>query len=784
MQVQSPAGVRPSTSHSIRCDRWTVQTDGLAPREVTVPGPAVPLGWARWDESSWETVWTWTTTVQLDAVPAHADLELGAVLGGISVHVNGVHVGTAESGFLPCVFDVASALQPGSNTIEVVEDARWRRVPPMGSPLGAGDVDFFLPAGIHRPVLLHLSDVLLLRGIRVGSSGLLTEDPVVTVTAPVPSLVPAGAVASVRVVRDRDGALVAEARQELQCGKAEISLDLRPGPALELWSPEHPVLHRVETQIENDGVELAAGGLRTGFREVSWRRDGLHLNGEARRVVGLNRHELFPYVGFAASDRAQRNDARLLKEELGLDLVRCSHYPQSEAFLDACDELGLLVFEEAPGWQYAGTTQRDQVYDDPWRPVPPEDRDPEFERHHVDQFRRMVERDRHRPSVVIWGAFLNETRAFTPDLWDTVIAEGRALDPDRALSGATRYRKDGHEAGRFDSAHDADGRKVWPFDVFGFNDYRLGADDRPDFLAPVPDYPYLVTEAIGQMPRFREWFTRGERSDGLSRQALYHAAAIEFAFADHVLGVIGWAAFDYPSPLGSLWGSDDPALGRRGHSLKTPGVVDIFRIPKPAAALYRAQRGPESQVVLEPAFAWDAETTGTEPLPFASNCDELVVSVDGGDPVHLLPDRARFPRTPHPLFVLPRPAAHAVELHVRGLVGGRDVAELQLTRDTTLDRLEVRADDARIANDGVDSTRVAFQVSDAFGNLRATASGAVTIHVEGPGELLGPGVLDLPASAGAVWVRSVPGAQGTVLLHLTHPTAGQRSVCVDVGPAL
>lgn len=783
MTVASPQRVASPPVHVLRLDRWTVQADGVAPREVLVPAPAVPLGWADWHESTWERVWSWTTTVDLDAVPAHADLEIGAVLGRITVLVNGIRVGEAESGFLPCTFDVAAALRSGTTTIEVVEDARWRRVPPMGSPLGASDVDFFLPAGIHRPVVLRLSDVATLRGLVVRSEQLLSRHPVVTVTVPVPAGTPAGALVSVRLLRESDGWLVAESGGRVVDGRGQVCVALRPGPALRLWSPEHPVLHRVVAQVEDDGVVLASGELRTGFREVSWQRDALHLNGEPRRVVGLNRHELFPFVGFAASERAQRHDARLLKEELGIDLVRCSHYPQSEAFLDACDELGLLVFEEAPGWQYAGTTQRDPAYDDPWQPVPLEDRDPEFERVHVEQFRRMVERDRHRPSVVLWGAFINETRAFTPDLWDAVIAEGRALDPDRALSGATRYRREGHEAGSFDSAHDAQGRTVWPFDVFGFNDYRLGVDDRPDWLAPVADYPYLVTEAIGQMPRFREWFTRGDRSAGLSRQALLHAEAIEFAHSDDVLGVIGWAAFDYPSPCGSLWGSDDPALGPRGHSLKTPGVADVFRIPKPAAAPYRAQRSPDDLVVLEPAFAWDAGEDDLEPLRFASNCEELVVSVDGGAPIHLVPDRVAFPRTPHPLFVLERPAAGAVELRVRGRIGGRDVTELHLTRDTSLDRLEVRADDTRILGDGVDSTRVVFQVSDAFGNLRATAAGPVSIHVEGPGRLLGPDVVDVPASAGAVWIRSAPGAHGTIHLHLSHPTSGRATVSIAVRPA-
>ncbi len=782
MQTKGAPTRRRSKSRDVRLDRWTVETDGVEPREVMVPSAAVLLGWEGWNEARWETVWTWKTSVDLEMVPAFADLEVGAVIGRIMVYVNGALVGSAESGFLPCVFNAVSALRRGANDIQIVEDARWRNVPPMGSPLGASDVDFFLPAGIHRPVVLRLSRTAALRSITVRSSRLLSGDPLLTVSVQVPSEISVGASAALHVIRDWDDHLVAEGRERIAQGQGEVSFTLRPGPDLKLWSPQDPVLHRVEAWIERDGEKLATGEIRTGFRELSWERDGIYINGQPRRLIGINRHELFPFVGFAASDRAQRNDALLLKETLGVDLVRCSHYPPSDAFLDACDELGLLVFEEAPGWQYAGTVQRDPVYDDPWNQVPAEDRDPEFERQHVDQFRRMIQRDRHRPSVVIWGAFLNETRAFTPDLWDTVIAEGRALDPDRPLGGATRYRRDGHEPGRFDSAHDGLGRKVWPFDVFGFNDYRLGADERPDFLPPVADYPYLVTEAVGQMPRFREWFTRGDRSVGLYRQALYHADAIEFAFADDVIGVVGWAAFDYPSPHGALWGSDDRAMGLRGHSLKTPGVADIFRIPKPAAAIYRAQRSPAEQIVLEPAFVWDADVSETQKFRFASNCEEIEVKIDDGETFLLRPDREAFPRTPHPLFVPFEPNTGAVELHAIGRIDGEAVVELHMTRDATLDRLDVSVDDAEIFGDGVDSTRVAFQVSDMFGNLRSTAHGQVTLNVEGPGLLIGPDVIDLPASAGAVWVRSLPGADGTILIHVCHPTAGEGTLSVGVRP--
>jgi beta-galactosidase len=78
------------------------------------------------------------------------------------------------------------------------------------------------------------------------------------------------------------------------------------------------------------------------------------MAGSRYRWFGLNRHELYPYVGKAMPDRVLRRDADILRRDFHCNIVRCSHYPQSEAFLDRCDELGLMVWEEIPGWQYIG----------------------------------------------------------------------------------------------------------------------------------------------------------------------------------------------------------------------------------------------------------------------------------------------------------------------------------------------------------------------------------------------------------------------------------------------
>ena len=158
--------------------------------------------------------------------------------------------------------------------------------------------------------------------------------------------------------------------------------------------------------------------MTTGFRQASFELDGFYLNGERLQIFGLNRHQLFPYTGMAAPARLQARDAQLIKQELNCNMVRCSHYPQSPHFLDACDQLGLMVWEEPPGWQYVGDENFDGIF--------------------LQNVHDMVIRDRNRPSVVVWGTRLNETASYP----DAVRGGSPARLPARRY--APDERSDGH----------------------------------------------------------------------------------------------------------------------------------------------------------------------------------------------------------------------------------------------------------------------------------------------------------------------------------------------------
>ena len=234
-------------------------------------------------------------------------------------------------------------------------------------------------------------------------------------------------------------------------------------PGIDLWSPEHPALYRVDAALSNAGGRLDQTSVRTGFREASFEVDGFYLNGRRYLLFGLNRHQLYPYGGMSMPERVQRRDAQLLRQVLNCNMVRCSHYPQSPAFLDACDELGLLVWEEVPGWGYIG----DSAWKDLW----------------FGNVTAMVVRDRNRPSVVIWGAQPNET---FPAVADATTAKqlAKASDPDRPTGGTqTRWNYPNYVQ-----------------DVYAYDDY--GSTPNPDGTVTVHLQPRRQASRISSPNRW------------------------------------------------------------------------------------------------------------------------------------------------------------------------------------------------------------------------------------------------------------------------------------------
>ena len=727
---------------------------GFAP--VALPHTVTDLSWRNWDTDAWEQIWIYRRhfnggpLVSTHPAGNRIFIDFDGVMVNAVVVINDQTVSTHQGGYLPFSAEVTAQVTAGDNLLSVIVDARCLPVPPIGPGGNASSIDFFQPGGIYRDVTLRVVPQAFLSDLFALPTDVLSSQPRVEVQATVDSALTGGSGTLLVELLDGSWKIAAQTATVSLTSPgstiAKISLtDLGP---IALWSTTSPKLYTVRATLTVPGVGSHTMTRRIGFREVSFQPDGFYLNGERLQLFGLNRHQLYPYVGMAMPARVQRRDAEIIKNELNCNMVRCSHYPQSPHFLDACDELGLLVWEEAPGWHNVSSNPG-------WQDVV------------VQNVRDMVTRDRNRPSVVIWGTRLNETPDL-PGLWAATRQIAAQLDGSRPSSGAMAFHSDAE----------------WNEDVFAYNDYGINWKTGDATLRPpLSGVPYLVTESVGVEDTQPEYFAWTDPPAQLVGQADLHAQVQNLARSrPGYAGLLAWAAFDYAS-----------LLSLNPDAVKWAGVADGFRVPKPGAAIYQTQVDPGISPVIVPLFFW--ELGGANPVPaptamIASNCEVLQIFIDGIPVASARPAvhsplyrNLRYP----PFFVhLPptRTGNGLPELVIQGWVGGRQVTEVRMSSDPASDALAMTADDVAISADGSDATRVVFRAVDAYGNQRRYLVGEVALDVSGPGFLIGdnPFAFGEYGGLGAVWIRSLPARPGTITVTARHQNLGQAQVQVQSLP--
>ena len=735
--------------------------DDSAFATVTLPHTVAPLSWQDWDPGSWERVWTYRK--HFDAPPGTGGmrvfLDVGAALTHSTVTLNGTGVGDYLGGYLPFSCEITGALAPAGNVLAVQLDSGFNLdVPPdRPAPAVSTSVDFWQPGGIYRDVSLRVVPQVFLADVFAKPAGVLdpaTRQVVVQVTvdaAAVPDVVSDGRFEVAVALHDGDRVVAAERAPVALAapGQATVTVTLAGLGDITLWDLDEPKLYHVVASLLVGGQRRHEHRVRIGFREATFASDGFYLNGRRVQLLGVNRHQFFPFAGGAMPARVQARDAEIIRRELNCTMVRCSHYPQSEAFFDACDELGLLAWEEAPGWGYLG--------DQAWLALASRD------------IGQMIVRDRNHPSIVIWGARLNETPNNT-EFYSSTNQLAHALDDSRPTAGAmagmrltTDYQQD----------------------VFAENDYSsvtLAGVKQPTLEPPVDGVgrPYLVTEAVGTLSGPARFYRRTDSQAVQQGQAVAHARVHNIAAADpRYCGVLAWSGIDYPSGAG----------GNVYRGVKYTGVVDLFRVAKPGAAIYHAQVDPQVRPVIAPAFYWDfGPSSPVTSLPAAmicANTDRLEVYVGGAHFASVTPDSADYGSLAHPpSFVDFRgvDGSSLPDLRIDGYLGSDLVVSRSLSSDPSADCLRLAADDDEIAGDGVDATRVAFRAVDRYGAQRPFVTGAVALSVSGPAVLVGESPFDFAAAGGvgAVWIRSLPDSAGTVVVSASHPTLGRAVARVRV----
>jgi len=727
--------------------------DDTAFTPIALPHCAVPLSWQKWDPDSWEGEWIYRRhfTVPREWRGLRLFLHFDRVMAGATPVLNGHNLDPHIGGFLPFDREITGLTHDGENLLALSVDARWLNVPPSGSPRGPAAVDYMLPGGITGSVELKAAPAIFLREVFAKPVDVLNPSRRVDVTCRLDAAADLPAMASLTARLLQNGRTVTQTTKSVQIEKSdqEFTLTLGDLPQINLWGTDHPYLYNVEVDLSRGSEVVDRYRTRIGFRDARFELDGFFLNGRRTQIFGLNRHELYPYLGFAAPARLLRRDAEILKHTLNCNAVRCSHYPQSEAFLNACDELGLMVWEELPGWQYIG--------DECWQHLA------------VRDVESMIRRDRNHAAIIVWGVRINESHN-DPELYRRTRSLAHSLDDSRQASGTMTSQS---TAG-------------WSEDVFSFDDYHAAADHTVGIDPPVPGVPYLISECVGQYnyragKGFNVRYRRAGDLEQQMDQAIFHAQAHSRAAGfQRCSGVIAWCAFDYASLMNAYDG------------IKCPGVYDTFRLPKLGASFYRAQVSPAVRPVIEPDFYWDfgphtPQGPGERGVIF-SNCDRLKLFIDGKPFAAVEPDRANYPHLKYPPFFVEfkgMDAAARGELRVEGYVGAAPVLTRSFSADTSADRLWLQAEDPELEDDGIDMTRVAFAAVDQFGAQRPFATGAVTLALDGPGVLVGdnPFLLDANGGAGAVYVKSKSGSGGVIRVHASHPSLGDASAEIAVRPA-
>jgi beta-galactosidase len=404
-----------------------------------------------------------------------------------------------------------------------------------------------------------------------------------------------------------------------------------------------------------------------------------------------------------------------------------------------------MVWQEPPGWGYMGDDAFQQIV--------------------LQNVHDMVVRDRNRPSVIVWATRLNETGNH-PELYAKTRRLADDLDGTRQTTGSVTF-------------HSTAG---WAQDVFSYDDYSSSAGDAV-LKPPVPGVPYLVSESVGAIAGAHRcrWTDPGPV---LAEQGRMHAEVHNIAQSDaRYAGLLAWCGFDYASISGGerIW-----------RNLKTPGVVDTFRVPKPGAAFYRSQVSPDVHPVILPMFFWDfgpgSPAGGPGPgTVIATNCDWLDLYVGGEYFTTAYPDTEKYGYLAYPpVFVdLMLAGLHLPELRIDGYVNRELATSLRMSADPARDRLVLTADDTSIQADGSDATRLTFRALDAYGNQRPYVTGDVTLSLAGPATLISenPFAFGTYGGVGGAFVRSEPGRTGLVTVTAGHATLGHASVRLTVTPA-
>ena len=667
-------------------------------------------------------------------------LHFEAIMGKSKVFVNGKLLTEHFGGYLPVIADVTDVLDwNGDNVIAVWAD---NSDDPSYPPGKAQDVlDYTYIGGIYRDCWLIAHNNVFITDPNyeneVAGGGLFVafgkvSDALAEVQLKIHVRNATKNPFSGRVeymLLQPDGTEVARLSDKIQVkvGRATTVSDRMPVKQPMLWTPSTPTLYNLLVRVlDKEGNVIDGYRRRIGIRSIEFKgKDGFYLNGRpyGKPLIGANRHQDFAVVGNAVANSIHWRDAKKLKD-VGMEIIRNAHCPQDPAFMDACDELGLFVIVNTPGWQF-------------WNDAP------EFAQRVYSDIRNVVRRDRNHPSVWLWEPILNETwypADFAKNTRDIVDAE---YPYPYCYSGSDSEAR-GHENFPVYFAHPANmqdaSKEIDPTKTYFTREWGDNVDDWSSHNSPS-----RVARNWGEQPmRVQAQHYACPYYPVTSYDVLYKQSP------QHVGGCL-WHSFDHQRGY-----HPDPFYG---------GLMDVFRQPKYSYYMFMAQR---------PAVKND-RNAGSGPMvyiahemtPFSgkdvtvySNCDEVRLTFNKGGKTYTYKKDKNRPGMPSPVITFPDVYDFMVDkafsrtqkqddvyLLAEGLIDGKVVATHKVVPARRPEKILLWMDNegTDLKADGSDFVTVVAAVADKNGNIKRLNNYNIRFSIEGEGRLLGgPGVLANP----------------------------------------
>lgn len=495
------------------------------------------------------------------------------------IYLNGHDLGEHVSIYIPVELDVTEYIKEKGNRLLVILDSKEDPdYPPFGFAL-----DYATFGGIYREVYLIDEPEIYLREIHVHGSSLGAIDVTYKVKGN-------KKVSPKFELYDLEGHLLMES--PLPSFKYED---------FKLWDIDNPNLYILRTILGDDHYDT-----RFGFRDIRFDKTGFYLNDKKIKLVGLNRHQGYPYMGYAASKSLQRDDADLLKYEVGVNIVRTSHYPQSIHFLDRCDEIGLLVVNEIPGWQHIGQSET-------WRKMC------------LQNTRVMVKEQRNHPCLIAHGVRIDES-IDDHELYTETNRIAHKYDPYRPTLGVRNFAN-----------------SELLEDIYGFNDFicdslKVGLTNPKKVKHK--DKALLVTEYMGHMDPLKATSDQEKKIE----VALRHAKVINDNFKyKNTAGAIGWCFVDYHTHV-DFGGGD---------YICPHGVYDLYRNPKLSSYIYASQQDQFPVLkVLTNMKPGDVPEAIFSDIYVATNCDYIELYKDDELVDKFYPKFDEFKNLKHPPILI------------------------------------------------------------------------------------------------------------------------------------